>query len=120
VPTAELTNRGRAPPRESLSRPSLLTILRTTAWLGLLGFGGGVSVLGMIGHLTVLRRRWLTEREFTNTATIAQMLPGGAAANALAHIGPRLRGLPGAIVPCKGFIVPDALMMVALARGGAT
>jgi chromate transporter len=74
-----------------------------------------VSVLGMIGHLAVKRHRWLTEREFTNTATIAQMLPGGAAANALAHIGLRLRGLPGAITAYTGFILPGALMVLALA-----
>jgi len=69
----------------------------------------------MIGHLAVERRGWLTEREFTNTATVAQMLPGGAAANALAHVGLRLRGLIGAIVAYTGFILPGALLIVALA-----
>ncbi|HUK66439.1 MAG TPA: chromate efflux transporter [Anaeromyxobacteraceae bacterium] len=102
-------------PSRAQAEVSILEILRSTLWLGLVGFGGGVSVLGLIGHLAVERRRWLTEREFTNTATIAQMLPGGAAANALAHIGLRLRGLPGAIAAYTGFILPGALMILALA-----
>lgn len=95
--------------------PSLPELFRVTVRLGLLGFGGGLSVLGMIEHLAVDRRRWLSEREFTNTATIAQMLPGGAAANALAHIGLRLRGLPGAIAAYTGFIAPGALLITGLA-----
>jgi chromate transporter len=95
--------------------PSLLELVRATVWLGLLGFGGGVSVLGMIGVLAVERRKWLSEREFTNTATIAQMLPGGAAASALAHIGLRLRRLPGAVTAYTGFIMPGALLTLALA-----
>jgi len=89
-----------------------------------IGFGGGVSVLGAIRHLAVDKRRWLTEREFANTATVAQMLPGGAAANALAHIGLRLRGLAGAVVGYAGFIVPGAVLTLALAwayvRSGVT
>jgi chromate transporter len=90
-------------------------LLREALWLGLVGFGGGVSVLGQLHHTAVERRRWLTEREFANTATVAQMLPGGAAANALAHVGLRLRGLPGAAVALSGFVLPGALLTVALA-----
>ncbi len=103
---------GRAPPRPVATIPELF---RASLWLGLLGFGGGLSVLGMIGDLAVRRRKWLSEREFDNTATISQMLPGGAAANALAHIGLRMRGLEGAVTAYTGFILPGALMILALA-----
>ena len=96
-------------------RASLGDLLRTTLWLGVVGFGGGMSVLGAIRHLAVERRRWLTEREFTNTATVAQMLPGGAAANALAHLGLRMGGLAGAVVAYTGFVVPGAAVTLALA-----
>ena len=58
---------GRAPPRPV---PTILELFRASLWLGLLGFGGGLSVLGMIGDLSVRRRKWLSEREFANTATI--------------------------------------------------
>ncbi len=91
----------------------MFELFRAALWLGCLGFGGGVSVLTMIGHLAVEKRRWLTDREFTNTATIAQMLPGGAAASALAHMGLRLQGLPGAVAAYTGFILPGALLTLA-------
>ncbi len=94
---------------------TLVDLLRESLRLGAIGFGGGMSVLGAIHHLAVERRRWLTEREFANTATIAQMLPGGAAANALAHVGLRLRGVAGAVVAYTGFVVPGATLTVVLA-----
>jgi chromate transporter len=90
-------------------------LLRAGLWLGLVGFGGGMSVLGQLHHVVVERRRWLTEREFANTATVAQMLPGGAAANALAHIGLRLLGIGGAAVAYAGFVFPGAVVTLALA-----
>lgn len=107
---------GEPPPRPTARRvPSLPELFRVAAKLGLLGFGGGLSVLGMIGQAFVERERWLREREFANTATIAQMLPGGAAASALAHIGLRLRGLPGAVTAYTGFITPGAILITVLA-----
>lgn len=95
--------------------PSVGALLRASLWLGMVGFGGGVSVLGMIRHLAVERRGWLTEREFANTATVAQMLPGGAAANALAQIGLRMGGIRGALAGYLGFILPGFVAALALA-----
>lgn len=112
APSASVTP---GPPPGGRPIPTLGELLGATLLLGLAGFGGGVSVLGLVGHLVVEKRRWLTEREFANTATIAQMLPGGAAANALAHVGLRLRGLRGAVVAYAGFIAPGAASVLALA-----
>lgn len=111
--------RGPERPSARAARPgaSRAELLRASLWLGLVGFGGGMSVLGQIRHLAVERRRWLTEREFANTATVAQMLPGGAASNALAHIGLRLAGVTGALAAYVGFILPGVLLTVALAWG---
>ena len=88
------------------ARPLLLEIFRTSLLLGAVGFGGGISVLAFMHDLLVLRRRWLAEREFVATATVAQMLPGGAPANALAYTGLRFFGPGGAVVAYGGFIAP--------------
>src|SRR6266568_5025340 len=74
---------------------------------------------------TVERRRWLTAREFDNTATVAQMLPGGAAANALSLLGLRNFGLKGAFMTYAAFILPGFGATVLLAAlygtvGGAS
>ena len=71
----------------SRTRPSRRDLFTTAFWLGCVGFGGGISVLSQIDGEVVKKRGWLTAREFSNTITVSQMLPGGAAANALAYIG---------------------------------
>ncbi|HET7788310.1 MAG TPA: chromate efflux transporter [Myxococcales bacterium] len=97
------------------TRPALQRIVRASLWLGVLGFGGGLSVLANIRALVVERRRWLTEREFANTVTVSQMLPGGAAANALAYIGLRFHGARGALAAYAGFIFPGWACVMGLA-----
>jgi chromate transporter len=109
----ELDAGGGAVPRRV--RPSLTDLARMALWLGAVGFGGGLSVLGTMHDLLVVRRRWLTEREFATTATVSQMLPGGAAANALAYTGLRFLGVRGAVVAYAGFIAPGALIVGVLA-----
>ncbi len=90
-------------------RPSHRDLFTTAFWLGCVGFGGGISVLSQIDGEVVKKRGWLTEREFSNTMTVSQMLPGGAAANALAYIGMRFGGWAGALAGYVGFVLPGAL-----------
>ncbi|HEY6912963.1 MAG TPA: chromate transporter [Myxococcales bacterium] len=96
-------------------RPGRVQFFRAALFLGVVGFGGGLSVLANIHALVVGRRRWMTEREFTNTVTVSQMLPGGAAANALAYIGLRFGGMRGALLGYVGFVLPGWIAVMALA-----
>src|SRR5438128_6010426 len=104
------------PPAAAMrTRPRLGDFFRASLLLGVIGFGGGLSVLANIHTLAVIKRRWMTEREFTNTITVAQMLPGGAAANAMAYTGLRFGGLKGAFLGYVGFVAPGWLAVMALA-----
>src|SRR5919109_368142 len=78
------------------SRPDLGDLLKTGLYL---------SVLANIQSLVVQKKRWLTDREFANTVTVSQMLPGGASANALAYIGLRFAGWRGALAGYLGFVL---------------
>jgi chromate transporter len=97
------------------SRPGLAEYFRAALYLGVVGFGGGLSVLANIRSLVVSKRHWLTEREFANTITVSQMLPGGAAANALAYIGLRFAGFRGALLGYVGFVLPGFAAVMVLA-----
>src|SRR5207248_6003746 len=104
------------PPGSAMrTRPRLRDFFRASLLLGVIGFGGGLSVLANIHTLAVIKRRWMTEREFTNTITVAQMLPGGAAANAMAYAGLRFGGLKGAFLGYLGFVLPGWIAVMALA-----
>lgn len=102
-----------APPSARV-RPAREQFFRSALYLGVVGFGGGLSVLANIHSLVVDRKRWLTEREFANTVAVSQMLPGGAAANALAYIGLRFGGLTGALLGYVGFVLPGWIAVMAL------
>lgn len=104
-----------APAAPSRVRPGLAPFFRASLFLGLVGFGGGLSVLANIYSLVVQRKRWLTDREFANTVTVSQMLPGGAAANALAYIGLRFGGVRGALLGYVGFVLPGWVAVMVLA-----
>src|SRR5215468_4901819 len=93
----------------SRERPSRRDLFTTAFWLGCVGFGGGISVLSQIDGEVVKKRGWLTAREFNNTVTVSQMLPGGAAANAWAYIGMRFGGWVGALAGYVGFVLPGVL-----------
>ncbi len=98
------------------SRPGWLAFLRACALLGLTGFGGGLAILAQAGDLFE-RKRWLTEREWVHTATVAQLLPGGAATNALAYAGLRFFGPLGAAAAVLVYVTPAATMMIAFGLG---
>ncbi len=104
-----------APAAPRRPRPALTELALESARLGLVGFGGGLAVLSAIELVLVARRRWLTAREFAVTATVSQMLPGGAAANALAYTGLRFFGVRGAIAAYVAFIGPGAVIVLLLA-----
>jgi chromate transporter len=98
------------------SRPrSLGEFFNASLYLGVIGFGGGLSVLASIRSITVERKRWLTEKEFDNAVAVSQMLPGGAAANSLAYIGLRFGGVRGALLGYSGFVLPGFAAVMALA-----
>lgn len=102
-----------------MSEPPGALALRELWWeslrLGLVGFGGGLTVLSALERVAVTRRRWLTAEQYESAATVSQILPGGAAANALALIGLRTAGMLGAVVGYVGFILPGCLAILGLA-----
>ena len=98
------------------TRPGWLAFLRACALLGLTGFGGGLAILAQAGDLFA-RKRWLTEREWLHTATVAQLLPGGAATNALAYVGLRFFGPLGGLAAVFVYVTPAAAMMIAFGFG---
>ena len=104
-----------APAVPARVRPGLVEFFRASLFLGVVGFGGGYSVLANIHSLMVKKRRWMTDREFTNTITVSQMLPGGAAANAIAYAGLRFGGLRGALLGYVGFVLPGWIGVMVLA-----
>lgn len=88
----------------------IIAMVRT----GILGFGGGPSVIPLIRHEAVVKYQWINDDEFGETLAIANALPGPIATKMSAYLGYRLKGVSGAIVATVSHILPTCLAMVAL------
>lgn len=88
----------------------IIAMVRT----GILGFGGGPSVIPLIRHEAVVKYQWVNDDEFGETLAIANALPGPIATKMSAYLGYRLKGISGAIVATATHILPTCLAMVAL------
>ncbi|WP_275262600.1 chromate transporter [Paenibacillus tepidiphilus] len=87
-----------------------LSMVRT----GILGYGGGPSVIPLIRHDAVARYSWLTDEEFGETLAIANALPGPIATKMAAYLGYRLKGVKGALLSVLAHILPSCVAMLLL------
>jgi len=81
---------------------------------GILGYGGGPSVIPLIRHDAVTRYDWLNDDEFGETLAIANALPGPIATKMAAYLGYRLKGVKGAVISVLAHISPSCVAMIAL------
>jgi len=84
---------------------------------GILGFGGGPSVIPLIRHEAVKTYQWIDDDEFGEILAIANALPGPIATKIAAYLGYRIKGVNGAVVAVLGHILPSTLAMILLMSG---
>ncbi len=93
--------------------------LRELFWLftklGFIAFGGPAAHIAMMRDEVVVRRRWLTEQEFLDLVGITNLIPGPNSTQMGIHVGRVRAGWRGLIVAGVCFIVPAALITLALA-----
>ncbi|MDA8108071.1 MAG: chromate transporter [Betaproteobacteria bacterium] len=93
--------------------------------LGTLGFGGPVALVGFMHRDLVERRKWISETDYKEGLTLAQLMPGPLAAQLAIYLGYVHYGIAGATLVGVAFVLPSFLMVVALgaayvAYGGLT
>lgn len=81
---------------------------------GILGYGGGPSVIPLIRYEAVTRYQWMNDDEFGETLAIANALPGPIATKMAAYLGYQQRGVLGAIIAVIAHILPSSIAMIAL------
>ncbi|MGN6528901.1 MAG: chromate transporter [Burkholderiaceae bacterium] len=99
------------------ARYSLWQLVRYMLGLGTWGFGGPVALVGYMYRDLVERRRWMTEGEYKEGLTLAQLMPGPLAAQLSIYLGFVHYRLLGATLAGLAFVLPSFFMVVAL---GAT
>jgi chromate transporter len=82
--------------------------------LGTWGFGGPVALVGYMYRDLVEKRKWITEAEYKEGLTLAQLMPGPMAAQLAIYLGFVHYRLLGATLVGLAFVLPSFFMVVAL------
>ncbi len=96
--------------RENSYQQLAMAMLRT----GVLGYGGGPSVMPLFRHEAVEKYKWLNDDEFGEILAIANALPGPIATKMAGYLGYKLRGAKGAVWAILCHIVPSSIFMITL------
>ena len=100
-------------------RPSLADLFRVFGRIGLLSFGGPAAQIALMHTELVDRHKWLEEKQFLGALSFCMLLPGPEAMQLATYAGWRLRGVPGGLIAGLLFVIPGALVILALALGYA-
>ena len=98
----------------------LTTLLHTsqhTTRLGLTSFGGPIAHLGYFREEFVTRRKWLSERSYSDLVALCQFLPGPASSQVGIALGLLRSGYAGALAAWVGFTLPSAIVLILFALG---
>jgi len=82
--------------------------------LGTLGFGGPVALVGYMHRDLVEDRQWISDADYKEGLTLAQLAPGPLAAQLGIYLGYVDHGILGATLTGIAFVLPSFLMVVAL------
>lgn len=94
--------------------PSFAEALRFWLKLGCISFGGPAGQIAMMQTELVDQRRWIDQRAFLRGLNFCTLLPGPEATQLATYIGWRLHGTLGGVAAGALFVLPGALLLLAL------
>jgi chromate transporter len=109
--TTGLTKGATVPPGPQYT---LWQLVKYALELGTIGFGGPVALVGYMHRDLVERRKWISEAEYKEGLTLAQLMPGPLAAQLAIYLGYVHYSIFGATLVGVAFVLPSFLMVLAL------
>src|SRR6478752_240079 len=94
--------------------PSFKQALAVWAKIGVVSFGGPAGQIALMHRVLVDERRWIGEDQFLRALNFCMLLPGPEAMQLATYVGWRLHGTLGGLVAGLLFVLPGALVVLAL------
>lgn len=94
--------------------PSLSEATGVWAKIGLLSFGGPAGQIAMMHRIFVDERKWLSEEEYLAALNFCMLLPGPEAMQLATYTGWKLHGWKGGLIAGLLFVLPGAIVILAL------
>src|ERR687898_2006513 len=104
----------RVPSAPALEPYTLRDLLLYFLRLGTFGFGGPIALTGYMQRDLVERRRWISEQDYKEGLTLAQLAPGPLAAQLAIYLGWVRGKVLGATLVSAAFILPSFVMVLLL------
>src|SRR5215204_5653148 len=93
---------------------SFRQLLSVFGRIGLLSFGGPAGQIALMHTVLVEERAWLSEQRYLRALNFCMMLPGPEAMQLATYAGWRLHGVKGGLMAGLLFVLPGALVVLAL------
>jgi chromate transporter len=94
--------------------PTFAEAIRVWLKIGLLSFGGPAGQIALMHRILVDEKRWVDEGRFLHALNFCMLLPGPEAQQLATYIGWLLHGIRGGLVAGLLFVIPGALVILAL------
>lgn len=94
--------------------PSFAGALRTWFKIGCIGFGGPAGQIALMHRILVDEKKWIDEPRFLHALNFCMLLPGPEAQQLATYTGWLMHGVRGGIAAGILFVLPGAVVMLAL------
>ena len=98
-------------------RAALPELARVFLRLGSTAFGGPAAHTALLHQELVVQRQWLSEEQFLDLVSAANLIPGPNSTELVIHIGLQRAGYAGMLVAGLCFIAPAMFSVLALLAG---
>ncbi len=95
--------------------PLLKDVFLTFLRLGLTSFGGPIAHLDIFRRAFVTQRQWLDAQTYAEMVAVCSVLPGATSSQVGMSLGHHRAGWQGAVAAWVGFTLPSALIMATFA-----
>ena len=93
---------------------TLPELTRAFARIGILSFGGPAAQIALMHRELVDEKQWVTEEEYLSALSFCMLLPGPEAMQLATWIGWRKHGTLGGLIAGGLFVLPGAIIVLAL------
>lgn len=94
--------------------PTFAELVRLSARIGCLSFGGPAGQIALMHREIVEERGWVDEDQYLHALNLCHLLPGPEAQQLAIWIGWKLHGVKGGLAAGLLFVIPGALVVLAL------
>jgi chromate transporter len=96
------------------ARPSFRDLVSAFGRIGLISFGGPAGQIALMHRELVDTRRWIDDKRYLSALNFCMLLPGPEAMQLATYVGWTMHGVAGGLAAGLLFVLPGAVLMMAL------